>query len=281
MVARGRASALKTWKSGISRRRRISRTLYAGTQPAHLFTSRDGGGSWQEMESFLRAPGATTWCLPGSPPPSARARTLVVDSGDPRHLHVGVEVGGVASTDDGGANWAVSLPGGNPDIHVMIAHPAKPGVIFATTGFGRIDNSEPHEQRIAGAFRSDDGGRSWTYLWLDIKPPYTRPICIERRAPHPITIACAPTAFSSIKNAGGAQAMLYRSDDDGATWRSLGDAGHNPSAANFLAVCVDESEAGAVLAGTETGEIWRVTADAVWTRLADGMPAVQALLAVA
>ena len=257
------------------------KALYAGTQPAHVFESHDGGASWTDMESFLKAPGAGSWCLPGTPPPSARARTLVFDSSDARRLHVGVEVGGVASTANGGASWTVSLPGGNPDIHVMVAHPSKSGVIFATTGFGRIDNSEPHDKRIAGAFRSDDGGQSWTYLWKDIKPPYTRPICIDARAPYAITVACAPTAFSTIKNEGGAQAMLYRSDDDGATWRSLGDAEHSPSAANFLSVAVDPGTAGAVLVGTETGEVWRVTAEGAWTKLADGMPAVQALLAVA
>jgi len=257
------------------------RTVYAGTQPAHIFASHDGGSSWAEMESFLKAPGAATWCLPGTPPPSARARTLVFDATDSNRFHVGIEVGGVASSEDGGQSWTVSLPGGNPDIHVMVAHPTKPGVIFATTGFGRIDNSEPHEKRIAGTFRSDDSGRTWTYLWKDIKPPYTRPICIDPRAPHPITVACAPTAFSSIKNDGGALAMLYRSDDDGASWRSLGDAAHSPSAANFLSVTVDMSRLGSVLVGTETGEVWRVSPDAAWTRLADGMPPVQALLAVA
>ncbi len=256
------------------------RTLYAGTQPAHVFTSVDGGSTWSEMESFLKAPGADRWCLPGTPPPSARARTLAFDSANPEHFRVGIEVGGVALSDDGGESWDLALPGNNPDIHVMVSHPAKPGVIFATTGFGRIDNSEPREQRIAGTFRSDDGGRSWTYLWAGIQPPYTRPICIDPRAPHAITVACAPTAFSSVKDEGGAQAMLYRSDDEGATWRSLGDPAHNPSPVNFLSVTPDAERAGWVLVGTETGEVWRVSPDGAWTLLADGMPAVQALLAL-
>jgi hypothetical protein len=257
------------------------RTLYAGTQPAHIFTSRDGGDSWNEMEEFLTAPGAERWCLPGTPPPSARARTLAFDSNNPSSFRVGIEVGGVAGSDDGGRTWNLSLPGGNPDIHVMVAHPSKPGVIFATTGFGRIDNSEPRESRIAGTFRSDDGGKTWTFLWAGIQPPYTRPICIDPRTPHAITVGCAPTAFSTIKDEGGAQAMLYRSDDDGATWRSIGDAAHAPSNANFLSVTPDAQKAGWVLVGTETGEVWRVSPEAAWTKIADGMPAVQALLAVA
>jgi hypothetical protein len=34
------------------------------------------------------------------------------------------------------------------------------------------------------------------------------------------------------------------------------------------------------LVGTETGEVWRVTADADWLRVRDGLPSVQALLAL-
>ena len=86
------------------------RSLFAGTQPAHVFKSDDGGGSWKEMDSFLRAPGAATWCLPGTPPPSARARTLVVDGAG--RYRVGVEVGGVAVSNDSGSSWDLTLPGG-------------------------------------------------------------------------------------------------------------------------------------------------------------------------
>jgi hypothetical protein len=257
------------------------RTIYAGTQPLGLHQSSDGGSTWTPVETFLRAPGADRWCLPGQPPPSARARTLVFDAQNPLRFHVGVEVGGVASSSDGGSSWEVSLPGGNPDIHVMVAHPGKANVIFATTGFGRIDNSEPQEKRIAGAFRSDDAGKSWTYLWEGMQPPYTRPICIDPRAPHALTVACAPTAFSSMKNEGGAKAMLYRSDDDGANWRSLGDALHSPSTANFLSVTPDAERAGWVLVGTEAGEVWRVSPEGSWSLLTEGLPAVQALLALA
>ena len=64
--------------------------------------------------------------------------------------------------------------------------------------------------------------------------------------------------------------MLYRSDDEGATGRSLGDSAHSPSPTNFFTV-------GGVLVGTDLGEVWRVTLAAAWTRLADGLPDVQAV----
>ena len=122
--------------------------VYVGTQPAGLYRSDDAGRTWKEMETLAQAPGAERWCVPVTPRQGGRARALVVDRADPKRIWVGVEVGGVASTDDGGATWRVDLPGGNPDIHMMAAHPAKPEVLFASTGYGR------HRRR-----RRDDRGQ--------------------------------------------------------------------------------------------------------------------------
>src|SRR5262249_3477778 len=215
------------------------RTVYAVTQPAGLYRSDDGGATWSEVESFLKTPGSEQWCVPGTPPTPGRARTITFDAADPHRFSVGVEVGGVVSTSDGGATWSCTLPGGNPDLHVMVSHPGKAGLLFASTGFGRIDNSEPMSQRIAGMFRSDDAGVTWESLWKTVQPPYPRPLCLDPRPPHALTVGCSPTAFSSHKDEGGAHAMLYRSDDGGDHWRSLGDAAHSPSAAQILAVAVD------------------------------------------
>jgi photosystem II stability/assembly factor-like uncharacterized protein len=254
------------------------RVLHAVTEPTGLFESRDGGYAWTEIESFRTAPGFDTWCLPATPPRPARARTVVFDPGTPARRWVGVEVGGVVRTDDGGASWTCTLPGGNPDIHMIVRDPARPGVLFASTGFGRIDQSEPMGQRIAGVFRSDDGGVTWGYRWKGISPPYTRPLCVDQRPPHVVTVAAAPTAFSSFRDEGGAKAMLFQSADGGETWRSLGDAAHSPSAANFHAVIPDPGRIGGVLVGTDTGEVWGVTPDATWTLRASALPMVQALL---
>jgi hypothetical protein len=171
-----------------------------------------------------------------------------------------------------------TLPGGNPDLHTIVAKPDEPGVLFASTGFGRIDQSEPMEQRIAGMFRSDDHGKTWRFQWSGMTPPYTRPLCIDPRAPHAVTVGASPTAFSSHKDAGGACAMLFQSADGGATWRSLGDADHSPSAAQIQAVAADPETKGGVLVGTETGELWRVRPDTPWARLAQGLPQVQSIL---
>ncbi|WP_420437669.1 WD40/YVTN/BNR-like repeat-containing protein [Candidatus Poriferisodalis sp.] len=254
--------------------------LYASTEPAGLFRSDDQGETWSEITSFAALPEAERWCVPVEPPQPGRARALVIDEHDPDRIWVGVEVGGVARSTDGGASWSVDLPGGNPDIHMMFAHPAEPGVLFVSTGYGRFDGVAEELEGNAGVFRSDDYGETWDYAWKGVVPRYSRPLCIDCRDPYSVTVASAPTAFSHYKDDGGANAALYRSDDHGQSWRSLCDEAHSPSPVNFHGLIADPANVGGVLVGTDTGEVWQVSEDAQWTELGSGLPLVWSLVMV-
>jgi hypothetical protein len=153
-------------------------------------------------------------------------------------------------------------------------------VLFISTGYGRFDHVAEMVEPNAGVFRSDDYGETWTYAWSGITPRYSRPLCIDPRPPHGLTVASAPTAFSSFADEGGAGAMLYRSEDRGTTWRSLCDEAHSPSAANFHGLTPDPLNLGGVVVGTDTGEVWRVSDDSHWTQLAGDLPAVLSLTAL-
>lgn len=73
-------------------------------------------------------------------------------------------------------------------------------------------------------------------------------------------------------------APLYQRDDSREAWRPLGDAAHSPSPQNFRAGVPDPAVASGVPLGTQTGEVWCVSPQASWTRLAADLPRVQALL---
>ncbi len=252
--------------------------LYAGTQPAGLFHSADGGDNWLEVQTFSAAPEAEHWCIPVDPPQPGQARALVIDRQNPKRLWVGVEVGGIMHTDDAGNAWRLDLPGDNPDIHMMFAHPENPDILFVSTGYGRLDGVAEMVEGNAGVFRSEDAGESWEYAWHGITPRYSRPMCIDPRPPFSLTVASAPDAFSSYKRAVGAGAMLFRSDDGGRSWRSLCDSAHSPSAVNFHGLQPDPQQPGGVVVGTDNGEIWRVSADSKWQQVCADLPAVLSLL---
>jgi photosystem II stability/assembly factor-like uncharacterized protein len=260
------------------------RLLYAGTRPAALYRSRDGGATWNQIESFAGAFDPDSWGLPvPSWPPGARAHSIVVDARNPRRCLVGIEVGGVVVTDDDGETWSTVMPGGDPDIHVIVADPSRPQTLFASTGFGRIGRlaEQPEAERIAGMFVSDDGGREWRWLWESMNRQYTRPLCIDSRPPHAVTVGTAHSArpYITYRLPESADGRLYQSTDQGATWQSLGDADHSPSAAALLCIAPAADAAGNVLVGTDRGEVWHVAAEqSRWTLLASGLPPVQAVL---
>jgi hypothetical protein len=263
------------------------RTVYAGTVPAGLFRSRDGGMTWSPVDSFTRAFDADTWGLPAIAgwPSGARAHSIVVNSNDPERCVVGIEVGGVVSGTDDGASWSTTLPGGVPDIHYVVADPGQPERLFCSTGFGRIGKlaEVPDKERIAGMFASDDGGQSWRYIWEGMLHRYTRPLCIDPRPPFALTVGTAPSArpYISYRIDGGAHGQIYQSTDHGTSWRPLGDAPHSPSVAAILCVTPAPDAAGNVLVGTDLGEVWHVEADKTrWTLLAEGLPPVQSVLTI-
>ena len=253
-------------------------TLYAGTAPTGLFRSEDNGDTWIEIAGLARLADAGGWRVPQDPPTGARARALVVSGA---RIRVGVEVGGLALSEDAGKTWSAVLPGDNPDLHMLFAHPAEPHTLFASTGYGRLNGVAEKVEGNAGVFRSDDGGRTWAFAWKGITPRYSRPMCIDHRAPYGLTVASAPTAFSNYRDENGAQAMLFRSENGGESWRSLCDEAHSPSAANFHGLTVDPEVPGGVLVGTDSGEVWRVGDGAEWELCGDGIPAVLSLAAAA
>ena len=252
--------------------------LYAVTQPAGLFRSIDGGERWVAVDAFANYADTAEWCVPIDPPLPGRARTTVIDKSNPARLRVGVEVGGIMCSDDSGESWQLIRPGDNPDIHMLVAHPEDPNELYVSTGYGRPDGIAEMVEGNAGVFRSTDGGASWQYVWAGVTPRYTRPLCIDPRSPYPVTVGSAPSPFSACTDPGGAGAFLFRSDDRGASWHSLGDREHSPASANFHGLTPSAQALGSVLAGTDSGELWQVDASANWEQLAVGLPWIMSVL---
>ena len=79
-----------------------SDTLYAGVQPAALFKSTDGGGTWHEVKGLSRQPTRPEW-MPGFG--DLCLHSIALDREHRARMWVRISAAGVFRTEDGGENW--------------------------------------------------------------------------------------------------------------------------------------------------------------------------------
>jgi len=138
----------------------ISNFEFAGTEPAGIFVSHDGGGLWRGCPEVEQLRDRHGWSLPYSP----EAGCVRGFSFHGSRAYAAAEVGGVLRSDDGGETWRLAEGSdGNPDmegppepfvypdVHSIAVHPSSPDIVYAPTG--------------GGFYRSDDGGKTWAYLY--------------------------------------------------------------------------------------------------------------------
>src|SRR5256885_14374981 len=77
--------------------------VWAGTEPAALFKSEDRGETWSPGNSLADQPSRAKW-VPGFG--GMGLHSIAIDAKDPKKMQVGISVGGVYTTTDGGATWA-------------------------------------------------------------------------------------------------------------------------------------------------------------------------------
>src|SRR5881275_1989552 len=110
-------------------------TVYAGTEPSRLFCSDDRGESWRELEALLELPSRPTWSFPPRPWTS-HVRWIAPSPRDPDLILVGIELGGLMRSADGGASWQDHRPGAQPDVHSLAWHPRASGRAYEAGGGG-------------------------------------------------------------------------------------------------------------------------------------------------
>jgi len=181
----------------------ISDREYAGTEPASVFVSHDGGDSWRECAEVGRLRDAHGWSLPYSP----RAGCVRGLAFHGARAYAACEVGGVLRSDDGGETWRLAAGSSGdpepyyppaplvcPDVHSIAIHPSSPDLVFAPTG--------------GGLYRSSDGGKTWTSVY----DCYCRDAWLDPRDPDHIVFGPADFVDSNGR--------IEETRDGGRTWKS-------------------------------------------------------------
>jgi hypothetical protein len=107
--------------------------VYAGTEPSRLFRSDDHGESWRELDALLELPSRPHWSFPPRPWTS-HVRWIAPSPHDADLILVGIELGGLMRSSDGGQSWQDHRPGAQPDVHSLAWHPHTPGRAYEAGG---------------------------------------------------------------------------------------------------------------------------------------------------
>jgi photosystem II stability/assembly factor-like uncharacterized protein len=121
--------------------------VYVGTELSALYRSEDAGDTFAELPALERVPSRGDWSYPPRPN-TDHVWSLETDPYDPARIYVGIELGGIIRSEDGGDSFIDSVPGQDMDPHQIRTHPMARGRVYEGGG--------------ASFCESRDYGRSWT-----------------------------------------------------------------------------------------------------------------------
>jgi photosystem II stability/assembly factor-like uncharacterized protein len=176
---------------------------------------------------------------------------------------VGIELGGLMRSTDGGESWQDHRPGAQPDVHSLAWHRSAVGRAYEAGG--------------GGAAFSEDAGESWRPADEGRDRHYTWSVAVDPDDPE-LWYVSASTGPYAAHGRGDPQARIYRRRA-GEPWQALVGGLPEPLAAMPYALVTGD---GRLFAGFADGQIWesRDSGDS-WhacTTRGDAVPALHALV---
>ncbi|MDD9267944.1 WD40/YVTN/BNR-like repeat-containing protein [Paenibacillus sp. GCM10023248] len=230
-------------------------TLFAGTEEAGIFVSRDSGQSWQELDALTKHPTRPDW-FPGAG--GMCLHTILIDPRDAKRMWVGISAVGVFRTLDGGLSWKPSnnglnrVPTGQPDervgfcVHKMVLDPSNPDILYM--------------QEHSGVFKSVDGGDTWIPIEAGLTlregdMPFGFPIAVSATG----DLFLIPLESSEQRSMRDGKLIVYRMAPGESAWQPIGDV--LPEEERHVSVlrdamCVDGLDPYGLYFGTTSGEVY-------------------------
>lgn len=226
-------------------------TLYAGTDDAGLFVSRDGGARWEELRAISEHETRSEWmggagglCLHG----------ILLDKTRPGRIWVGISAVGVLRSDDGGASFSpcnegmpIVIEGEHHKcigscVHALVQDPTEPGRIY--------------QQNHQGVLRTADGGDHWERIEQGLPSVFGFPMAMDPR--DPATLYIIPQEADEYRIFKDGKPLVYRSRNRGDQWEAFGAGLPENSYTGVLrhAMATDDCDAPGLYFGTSGGQIF-------------------------
>jgi hypothetical protein len=174
---------------------------------------------------------------------------------------IGIELGGVVRSTDGGETWQDRRPGAQADCHSLAAHRGDPELLYEAGGGGFALSRD-----FGDSWESADEGMDLRYAWglaADAEDPT-------------LVYASAASGPGRAHGGGPSDAAIYRRVADG-RWEAVLEG----LAAFPYALCPDPEAAGTLYAGLGDGTILRSQDSGEgWEEIASVPSGLQALAAV-
>ena len=227
------AALMKVWALGFAGKDQPG-VIHAGTLPGGLFTTRDGGESWELNRSLWNhesrggdlfgreATSKNEWS--GTPAAMAYGdfvpgiHSIVVDPRDSNHVYVAISCAGVAETRDGGKTWAGCNKGMLND---HLPNPEAPwghDPHFVTICAGQPDRL--WQQNHSGVFTSDNGAKTWQRVSKQEQPVHFGfPIAVDDKDGK--TAWVVPLHSDQERITIGGELFVARTSDGGSSWQTF------------------------------------------------------------
>lgn len=260
--------------------------LYAGTKPADLLLSTDGGASFTRVDGLTAHPSRGEW-QPGAA--GLILHSIASDPDNPDKLWVGISAAGTFATEDGGATWDRRNRLSNAEGCAHHHHPAAPSggeighcvhsLVRASAGDGDLLYQQNHH----GVWRSPDGGRSWDDRTEGLPSTFGFPIAVHPHDPQKIWVLPLNGDMEG-RYPPDARAAVWHSTDGGETWQDQR-AGLPQQSCYFTvlrqAMATDQAIAPALYFGTNSGSVFATFDEGgTWVEIARHLPTIQSVEAL-